>query len=215
MRWVEFYTRGLPDDVAGDRREELLADLHDQSAEAAELGTASRRAAREILVRAIKGAPADLAWRRTQLRLASSTGPMHSDGLFAAALVGAGLMAGLGLVTALRGLHVGTGSLIAWSTATAIVAVVAGTAAAACAVIMIARRRTRFLGALWAAGAAQLLIVPGVDVLSPTSTVLAFAVSTEPALRSCAVAASVGVALFYLAIALAWMPAPRRAEAAE
>lgn len=215
MRWVEFYTRGLPDEVATGRREELLADLHDQSAEADELGVAPARVARQVTVRALKGAPADIAWRRAQLRLASSSGPMRSDGLFGAAIVGAALMTLLGIVTLLRGLHVGTGSPILWSTVQAFVAVVVGTATAGCALVMIARPRTRFLGALWAGGAAQLLILSGLEVLTPTSTVLAFASATEPALRTCALAASVGVGLFYLAIALAWMPPLRNAKATE
>ncbi len=213
MRWVAHYTRGLPADIADGRREELLADIHDQAAESSAARIPAATVARAVVLRAFKGAPADLAWRHAQLRLAPAVGPMRSAGLLVAAAACAALMVVFGAVTAMRALHVGTGSWTPWSTEPAFTAVAVGTVAATCALVMLARSRTRFLGALWLVGAAQLLIVPGLALLSATSTVLAWAHDTQPALQSCALGVGIGVSLFCLAAAIAWAPALRRERA--
>jgi hypothetical protein len=56
LRWVALYTRGLPDEVAARRREELASDLHEHTA------AGGRPAA--VLGRVLWGIPADLSWRR-------------------------------------------------------------------------------------------------------------------------------------------------------
>lgn len=62
-RWVGLYTRGLPVDVGGRRREEIEADLWSQLEEAGLMGRSDRETSGEILVRLIAGIPADVSWR--------------------------------------------------------------------------------------------------------------------------------------------------------
>ena len=67
MGWAEFYTFGLPDDVRSERLDEVRSDLHEQAASAQ--GRSSDRAlARRLLGRSIRGAAADVSWRRDELR---------------------------------------------------------------------------------------------------------------------------------------------------
>lgn len=68
--WCGVYTRGLPDNVAADRRDELVSDLHDHRAAATATGRST--IARDLAVRALLGVPADLSWRTHQLRIARS-----------------------------------------------------------------------------------------------------------------------------------------------
>ncbi len=72
LAWCDWYTRGLPDDVASQRRDELASDLHDHRTDARLRGEPGGRHARAVTVRAILGAPADLSWRSYQLRIARS-----------------------------------------------------------------------------------------------------------------------------------------------
>ena len=65
-RWVAYYTRRLPAEVAGRRRAELASDLWEQRAE----GSAPGRTALSMLWRMAAGALSDLTWRREQLALA-------------------------------------------------------------------------------------------------------------------------------------------------
>jgi hypothetical protein len=61
--WVAVYTRGLPSDARAERREEIDCDLwHQQRLADLEREPVNGTAA-AILVRAILGMPADLAWR--------------------------------------------------------------------------------------------------------------------------------------------------------
>jgi hypothetical protein len=61
--WARLYTLGLPREVALRRRDELAADLHDQIAAERAAGVGERRIARGLASRALRGLPADLAWR--------------------------------------------------------------------------------------------------------------------------------------------------------
>lgn len=70
LRWCALYTRGLPGNVAADRRDELASDLHDHRV--ASLGPARSTFRRDALVRALLGIPADLSWRTHQRRIARS-----------------------------------------------------------------------------------------------------------------------------------------------
>ncbi|MFC6239581.1 hypothetical protein [Longivirga aurantiaca] len=70
LRWCALYTRGLPADVAADRRDELASDLHDHRLAA--LGQARSTFPRDVLRRALLGVPADLSWRTHQRRIARS-----------------------------------------------------------------------------------------------------------------------------------------------
>jgi hypothetical protein len=69
LAWCRLYTRGLPADVAGRRIEELRADLHDHVAHDRAAGVPDRRIAGAIAARALRGVPADLAWRRPKAPL--------------------------------------------------------------------------------------------------------------------------------------------------
>jgi hypothetical protein len=63
-RWARAYTRGVPPAVARRRAEELDADLHDHIAHERARGTGERRIALGVLSRMVRGAAADVAWRR-------------------------------------------------------------------------------------------------------------------------------------------------------
>lgn len=65
-RWVAWYTRHLPTEVAERRRAELASDLWEQRADARAMGTP----ALAILRRMVVGMPADLRWRQEQLAVA-------------------------------------------------------------------------------------------------------------------------------------------------
>ncbi len=65
LAWVGLYTRGLPVDVAADRRAEIESDLWDEAAVADWLGDASTLG-RQRASRLIRGMPADVAWRMEQ-----------------------------------------------------------------------------------------------------------------------------------------------------
>jgi hypothetical protein len=62
-RWVDIYTRGLPDDARNDRRDEIDSDLWSQLEEARVVGRSDRSTNSEILVRLLFGLPADVTWR--------------------------------------------------------------------------------------------------------------------------------------------------------
>ena len=61
--WVAVYTRGLPPDVGGERREEIDCDLWHQRRLADLEREPVTGTAVQILVRVILGIPADLLWR--------------------------------------------------------------------------------------------------------------------------------------------------------
>jgi hypothetical protein len=68
LRWVTFYTRKLPEDVAGQRRDEIVSDIYEQSADVGSGAAARRMLAVSLAWRAIRGIAADLAWRTTRIR---------------------------------------------------------------------------------------------------------------------------------------------------
>lgn len=63
-RWVRFYTRKLPPDIAQRRVDEIDADLHDHIAHEREQGMGERRIAVSVLARMVRGLAADTSWRR-------------------------------------------------------------------------------------------------------------------------------------------------------
>jgi hypothetical protein len=69
LGWARLYTRGLRPEVAARRVEELSADLHDQVADERAAGVDDGRIARRLATRALRGVPADLAWRRPKAPL--------------------------------------------------------------------------------------------------------------------------------------------------
>ncbi|GAA2453878.1 hypothetical protein [Agromyces soli] len=68
LRWTAWYTRGLDPAVAGARQDEIASDLHEHARWAEESGVDADELARSIRGRALRGAPADLAWRAGALQ---------------------------------------------------------------------------------------------------------------------------------------------------
>ena len=64
VRWVRFYTRKLPPEIAQRRVDEIAADLHDHIAHEREQGMGDRRIAVSVLARMLRGLAADASWRR-------------------------------------------------------------------------------------------------------------------------------------------------------
>jgi hypothetical protein len=101
-RWVSFYTRGLPVDIGGRRREEIEADLWSQFEEATLVGRGERSTNAEVLLRLLAGLPADISWR-----LADSAGdpaPSNVSRVVTSGIRAIGLFSiggGLALVTQL------------------------------------------------------------------------------------------------------------------
>lgn len=63
LAWVRAYTARLPADVRDRRREEVAADVWEQSHEAMVRGASARALAAHVLLRWLRGVPADLTWR--------------------------------------------------------------------------------------------------------------------------------------------------------
>jgi hypothetical protein len=84
--WVERYTRGLEPATRDERRAEVASDVWEHRAE---VGT-TRAVQLQILGRCLRGAPADLSWRRSRLRR-SRTPARRSRLLRGAAWAAAGL----------------------------------------------------------------------------------------------------------------------------
>jgi hypothetical protein len=59
-RWVRTYTRGLPQEEANRRRDELASDLYEHRAASGQ----SHSQQLQVLGRVLWGIPADLSWRR-------------------------------------------------------------------------------------------------------------------------------------------------------
>jgi hypothetical protein len=161
--WCRWYTRGLPEDAAQTRYEELHSDLFDQRADATEIGASSAQAARAILVRAARGVPADLSWRTHQLRAARSARAQErsmndtaiSTGATTTARVLAALVAAWAVFAAIA--QGATSDGTAWAIGTTILFTV-GAALALYGVWVIGRRPVS--GAMSAAAAAVLTTAP-------------------------------------------------------
>lgn len=69
LAWCRWYTGDLPDEVAAERRAELASDLFEEREQTGDRATGS------ILGRAVRGIPADLAWRGARLRHAALGAP--------------------------------------------------------------------------------------------------------------------------------------------
>jgi hypothetical protein len=62
-RWVRFYTRDLPTEIARRRIDEIDADLHDHIAHERAGGTKDWRIAAGVAGRMVRGLAADASWR--------------------------------------------------------------------------------------------------------------------------------------------------------
>lgn len=64
LKWVDFYSRGVPSGQGKARREELISDMYEQQADARRRGLPTGAVNRSIAFRAIRGIFADIAWGR-------------------------------------------------------------------------------------------------------------------------------------------------------
>jgi len=152
-RWCSWYTRAIDVDAAAGRRDELASDLYEHAMWADRSGASPRAVARSIFSRALRGAPADLSWRhaqRRQVALADPTGfrlRRVEGAVSVLVLVVASAVLGWGLFVLTRITLGVIGGEIRPGSATA-VAIISFTALAIGALVLLFRRRTRFLGAL-------------------------------------------------------------------
>ncbi|MFE6965129.1 hypothetical protein ACFVAJ_08455 [Agromyces sp. NPDC057679] len=206
LGWCRWYTRDLSEPVATTRRAELVSDLYEQRAIAAETGRSV--AARSFVGRLVRGIPADLSWRRAQLRRLALTAPRGTFPLAMPALahLATALLLAWGVLVVWRIVAgVAAGS---WSGAWDLVAAgVFGLAMAVFGAVLTTVPRFRWLGALWLAAASYVLIRFGMYTLIASSTTLgAFYASTiEQAMLVNRVMAAAGV-LFFAAMAAWWLP---------
>jgi hypothetical protein len=199
MRWCDLYTRGLSPAVAGDRRDELASDLWEHAA-------AEPRATGAMLSRAIRGVPADLAWRYEQRRTARRMVPMRfrvlGGGVAALTAVAASALIGLGLFVLAR--HVAFSPQRFSESETWVLGL---TFMAIAGSLLLLRVKTRSLGAL--ALALGTALIPfahrELSTFSVTARQLNQTAEWELALW-CLVAC---VASMFIAAALLWLPARR------
>jgi hypothetical protein len=209
-RWCAFYTRGLPANVASDRRDELRADVIDHIDWGRSAGATDEALSRTILWRALRGVPSDLSWRRAQLRLAEATG--LGTRLFAGwLLLGASVLAA-GLV-ALALTAIGRDRQGLTSPDVAILSTLVAALVIFCGVVLLLRVRTRWLGALWIAAGAPIVATTGANLLVQSTTVLRNVATSTPLWNVGEVAVAACLLVFYAAAAMWWMPERSKATA--
>ncbi|WP_438854210.1 hypothetical protein [Agromyces sp. M3QZ16-3] len=204
------YTRGLDAAVATGRQDEIASDLHEHAAWAAEAGVGGRRLAWSIGLRAIRGVPADLAWRAGVVRRAD-----HDVRVVLSA--DAALLA---LVATIGVLDVALGAFVAYRLVRALVigdiGNVPGPVVGASALGLIALLALIALtSGLHRAWAALVLAVPTTFILAETGRALYFLsasavllVNRLPWWETAASAVGVALALACVAAAIHWHRAP-------
>ncbi|WP_022888523.1 hypothetical protein [Agromyces italicus] len=200
--WCRWYTADLPDEVAAERRAELASDLFEERAHA----NASASASASILGRAIRGIPADLAWRGARLRRVALGAP---PGTFPLAMPALAHLAALALVA--------WGVFVVWRVARSVLlgdwrgaadvaelTVVGLVLALLGSWLLVALRRRGFAGLVLAV-AAYLLIRFGMYALVETSvTLTAFYSSSTAQMVLLNRVATGAAALFFLSIGAWW-----------
>jgi hypothetical protein len=149
LRWCALYTRGLPEAVAKERRDELLSDLHEQREDADARPAAQRALGRAIQGRAVRGVLSDLSWRSAQLRQAplevrggvSTRAPMGR--LLAASYVIGSLIAWASAFSAVHATGLSNSMLVHPGEYFSVASVVALTA-----LVLLSRPRMRAIGAV-------------------------------------------------------------------
>lgn len=200
LAWCRWYTADLPDDVATERRAELASDLFE------ERGRAGARATGSILGRAVRGIPADLAWRGARLRSVALGAPR---GTFPLAMPALAHVAAIALVA--------WGGIIVWRVArsaligdwhgaadVAELSVVGLVLALVGSWLLVVARRRAFAGLVLAV-AAYLLIRFGTYAVMETSVSFTafFSTSTVQMVILNRVATGAAV-LFFLSMAVWW-----------
>lgn len=213
LDWCAWYTRGLPEQIAGERRDEIASDLHEHTTWAAEQGIGAGAVARGIRLRAVGGAVSDLSWRRNQIRRhetveqgalrrnARGGMPVLAYTLSLLVLLASGFV----VIRVLASAGPGSAAFHAQGAASAVLAL----AASACALALMARRRTRWVGALWMIVAVYCLVRYGTKALvyaSATSSQLAYSAAAWDTFGKLLI---VGLSLFFTGMALRWAPSRR------
>ena len=206
LAWCRWYTADLPVEVAAERRAELASDLFEERELSGAPATAS------ILWRAVRGIPADLAWRGARLRRAALGAPR---GTFPLAMPALAHLAAIALVA--------WGGFIAWrivrsmsigdwhgAADVAELSVVGLLLALAGSWLLMVARRRAFAGLVLAI-AAYLLVRFGTYALMETSVTFTayFSTSTAQMVLMNRVATGAAV-LFFLSMA-AWWASPKAA----
>lgn len=205
-RWCELYTRGLEPAVAAARRDELASDLFEHAASDPKAGAA-------MLSRAIRGVPADLAWRYEQRRAAQPKLPLAtrvlSGGVATLTAAAAAALIGLGVFAIWRRVF-GLARRVslsfdppsdngAW--------IVGLTLLAAVGAALLLRDRTRALGALTLAASTLLIYFVHLDFSAQSVTVAELAGVPE---WGVALWSLIGcLACLFLSAAVLWLPRRR------
>ncbi|GAA4046395.1 hypothetical protein [Agromyces indicus] len=209
LGWARWYTRDLPAEVATERIDELVSDLHD------EREWAGASASRSIVRRWVRGIPADLAWRAARMRGVALTAPrgtfprlVPAVGQLATAL----LLAWGVLIVARVAPLVATG---AWFGAWDLIAAGAvGLALAVVGAVLGLVPGRRWLGGFWLAAAAYVLLQHGTVALMTASVSLgAFAFAQAPQAALVADLLTIAGVLGFIGAALWWIPLDRNARA--
>ncbi|MFF2275611.1 hypothetical protein [Agromyces sp. NPDC058126] len=203
--WCRWYTAELPDEVAAERRAELASDLFEERANSGAGAGAS------ILGRAVRGIPADLAWRGARLRGATLDAPR---GTFPLAMPALAHLAAIALVA--------WGGFVVWRVARSMLLgnwhgaadmaelTIVGLVLALVGswLLMVARRRG-FAGLVLAV-AAYLLIRFGTYALVDTSLTFTEFYSSSTAQMVLLNRLATGAAVLFFLSMSAWWAAPRR-----
>ena len=200
LRWCELYTRGLSPAIAGDRRDELASDLWEHAAH-------EPRPAVAMLSRAIRGVPADLAWRYEESKRMRGLMPRSqrivSGAVSTMVLAAASALIVFGVVVISRTSAMALRGEIRPFSDTA-VWVIGLTALAVVGLLLLVRQRTRWLGAVVLAASSALVHFGLYDLINKSATIGAMIVSP---MWSLAVACVIGaLVLLFLSAALLWAP---------
>lgn len=109
-RWVRLYTRGVTEDIARDRQQEIDSDLFEYRAAARIAGMSEAGVDRAIMRRGFVGIAADISWRERELRRSyaaklASLPPVRRRSIgrvVVATYVLGGLLVGLGALAVVR-----------------------------------------------------------------------------------------------------------------
>lgn len=100
-RWIATYTRRLPDQIAEQRRDEIISDLWEHHQDSALAGRHKLRHNLDVIERVLSGIPADLSWRRgiQRSRPRPDTGdPMTTEHELPRSTLALIIVAGLGMI---------------------------------------------------------------------------------------------------------------------
>jgi hypothetical protein len=214
LRWCNLYSRNLPDEVAAARREELLGDLTDQVEWETQHGVPQKRVARSVLYRALRGAPADLSWRRSQTSL-NGRGSLQFRrfGLgFLSVTIASGVVLMVLALTAILRTVQASGTVDVLFREPEILVVVS-VMAMLLGESLLVRTRTRSLGALWMLLTAEVVVFVAIPMLANTGRLLSIS-SLSPSWADSLDLVGVGVALFYVTGALWWLESSSKVDRA-